>query len=76
MKGMTNTEAFEIALIKSKVSKSELAKKLGISLQALYNKINVDDEAEFKASEIVNITKILKLSKSERELIFFANSVE
>lgn len=74
MKGMTNTDAFEIALIKSKVSKKELAKKLGISLQALYNKIN--NEAEFKASEIANITEILKLSKLEREQIFFANIVE
>lgn len=74
MKGMTNTEALEIALIKSKTTKKELAKKLGISQQALYNKLC--NLAEFKASEIAKATEMLKLSKEDREHIFFANTVE
>ena len=74
MKAKTNTDVLEIALIKSKITKKELASKLGISLQALYNKLN--NEVDFKASEIVKTTEILNLSKKEREQIFFAGNVE
>ena len=74
MKGLTNTGALEIALIKNKVTKKELANHLGISLQALYNKIR--NAAEFKASEIIVVTDILNLSADEREEIFFASNVE
>ena len=71
---MTNTDALEIALIKSKVTKKELAKKLGISLQTLYNKMG--NSVEFKASEIFKTSKILNLSDSEKEDIFFAQVVD
>lgn len=74
MKGMTNTNMLEIALIKSKITKKELASSLGISIQTLYNKLN--NEAEFKASEITKATEILNLNRTEREAIFFAKDVE
>ncbi len=74
MKGMTNTNMLEIALIKSKITKKELASSLGISIQTLYNKLN--NEAEFKASEITKATEILNLNRTEREEIFFAKDVE
>ena len=74
MKCVTNVEALEIELIKSKVSKKDLAKKLGISVQALYNKLN--SSAEFKASEIQKTSEILNLSYEKREKIFFAHKVE
>lgn len=71
---MTNSDMLEIALIKKKVTKKELASALGISLQALYNKIG--NSAEFKASEIVKAVELLGLTKGERERIFFARNVE
>lgn len=71
---MTNSDMLEIALIKSKVTKKELASALGISLQALYNKLS--NSVEFKASEIIKAAELLKLTKSERESIFFAQNVE
>jgi DNA-binding XRE family transcriptional regulator len=74
MKGMTNTNMLEIALIKSGITKKELANGLGISIQTLYNKLS--NEAEFKASEITKATKILNLNRTEREEIFFAKCVE
>ena len=43
-------------------------------MQALYNKLG--NETEFKGSEIAKTTELLKLSKSEREQIFFAGNVE
>lgn len=71
---MTNADLLEIALIKCKISKKELAEHIGISHQALYNKLN--NVAEFKASEIFKISELLNLSGSERESIFFAHQVE
>lgn len=71
---MTNTKLLEIALLRNDVSKKELAAILGISLQALYNKIK--NKAEFKASEISQIAKTLKLSRREKESIFFARCVD
>ena len=74
MKCVTNVEALEIELLKKKVTKKELAEKLGISLQALYNKLN--SSAEFKASEIRKTSEILNLSYAQKEKIFFAYKVE
>lgn len=50
-------------------SVSFIAIKLGISRESLYNKMN--GVTEFKASEIVNLTKLLNLSKETRDDIFF-----
>lgn len=71
---MTNTLELEIAIKRARISKKELAKKLNISLQTLYNKIS--NTVEFKASEISELCNILKLSNKERDLIFFAVSVD
>lgn len=71
---MTNTLELEIAIKRARISKKELAKKLNISLQTLYNKIS--NTVEFKASEISELCNILKLSNKKRDLIFFAVSVD
>ncbi len=71
---MTNTTALEIALLRNKTTKRALAEQLGISLQTLYNKIG--NVAEFKASEIIKISEVLKLNSKEREIIFFAKNVD
>ena len=66
---MVDTIEFEALLIRKKCSKRELAKKIGITEQALYNKIN--NVTEFKASELYAISKILKIPIDDK--IFFNN---
>ena len=56
-----------------KCSTGELAKMLGITREALYNKIR--NETEFKASEISRVAKVLNLTQREINEIFFAKSV-
>ena len=63
-----------IELLKSKISDSgitmvALSKKSGIVRETLYNRLS--GIGEFTASEIVGLSEALKLSKGERELIFF-----
>ena len=57
------------SIIKDKgMTMTSVAKKLNLSRETLYNRINNGD---FKASEIVEITRILSLSRKERDNIFF-----
>lgn len=63
-----------IELLKDKISESgitmvALSRKAGILRETLYNRLS--GIGEFTASEIVGLTAALKLSKTERELIFF-----
>ncbi|WP_329385670.1 toxin-antitoxin system, antitoxin component, Xre family protein [Anaerofustis butyriciformans] len=67
---MTNTKAFIKKKFESGLSYSYLAKKIGISREALYKKR--DNVTEFKASEIAILTKEMKLSKEERDNIFLS----
>lgn len=67
---MTNTVAFEVALVKAGKTKKATAAALGISEIALYRKIN--NITEFKASEIFTLKSFLRLSDFERDAIFFA----
>lgn len=57
-------------LIALSMPRSELAGHLGISITTLNYKLN--GIQEFKLSEIQKICTILKLSKKERDNIFFA----
>lgn len=71
---MTNAIELEYILNKMRMTKKEFASLLGISLQALYNKLN--NKVEFKASEIINACRILKLKDTERDKIFFDTKVD
>ena len=51
-----------------------IAKKMGISRQSLYLKIQ--GKRELKVSEIEKISDILRLNETERNLIFFADFVD
>lgn len=51
-----------------------IAKKIGITREGFYKKLN--NETEFKASEISALQKILRLSNRKRDEIFFAKEVE
>ena len=47
-----------------------IAEKTGVSRETLYNKLN--GIVDFKASEILSISDVLRLSVKERDEIFFA----
>ena len=71
---MTNTELFAKA-VESKGLKMEfIAKQVGITSQALRNK--VANRTEFKASELDAIKKVLGLNNKDFMTIFFSQSVE
>lgn len=67
---MTDSNKFEAALIIRGKSKNDIAKLINRSLQTVYNKIN--NVVDFKGKEIAAISDFLKLSKRERDEIFFA----
>jgi DNA-binding phage protein len=58
----------------SGISVTAIARKMGITREGLYKKLN--NKTEFKASEIVLMQKILSLSNKKRDEIFFAKKVE
>jgi DNA-binding phage protein len=67
---MTDSALLRAAIRSSGYKMSYIAEKLGITPQGLYKKI--ENRSEFKASEILILTKVLGLSSKERESIFFA----
>ena len=68
---MTDSELLKSEIEKSGISITFIARKLGITREALYKKIK--NETEFKASEIAKMQYILNLSDKKRDDIFFAN---
>lgn len=65
----------DIKLLKKKIKDSGMtitfiAKKTGMLRETFYNRMRKN--GDFRASEIAALTKILNLSKSERDCIFFA----
>lgn len=71
---MTNTELLKKKIEESGISITFLAEKCGISREYFYKKIN--NETEFKQSEIAVLTNLLRLNQSERDSIFFARKVD
>ena len=71
---VTDSAALKKCIAESGISISFTAKKMGITREGFYKKLNGD--TEFKASEISCIKNILGLSANERDRIFFANEVE
>ena len=51
-----------------------IAEKMGLSRQSLYLKLN--GLREFKASEMIKICDILRLTSEEKNFIFFADKVD
>lgn len=68
---MTNTKLLRNEIDKSGMSITFIARKIGITRECFYKKMN--GENEFKASEIVTLSSILRLSMEKREKIFFAS---
>lgn len=71
---MVNSNALKNIIEKKGMKYLYLAKKLNLSAYGLSKKIN--NETEFKASEIVKLCEILKIDVIERDGIFFANQVD
>lgn len=66
---MVDRVELETILCRMQISKKQLAERLDISLQGLYNKLN--NNTEFKASEIKKMCTFLKLNQHQVRLIFF-----
>lgn len=71
---MTDSEALSKAIENSGLKLTFIANKLELSREGFYRKLN--NQTEFKASEIVKLQDILNLSNKERDKIFFTNKVE
>lgn len=72
---MTNTNELLREINNSGLKKSWIAKKIGLSYHGLQKKINNDNE--FKASEIMMLCDILHIVSAERrEEIFFVHNVD
>ena len=71
---MTDTKKLNDAILESGIKITAIANKLGISREGFYKKLN--NETEFKASEISAMQRILGLTNKKRDEIFFASKVE
>lgn len=69
---MVNTRLLEETIRNSGMTMVAVAEKSGILRETLYNKLR--GTSEFKASEITNLSKVLRLSTKERDDIFFNTS--
>lgn len=77
MKGgicLTNSVLLSHEISESGMTITFIARKIGITREGFYKKLN--NETEFKASEIVILQSLLRLSNKKRDEIFFAKRVE
>ncbi len=70
---MTDTELLRRVIAKSGLKYQFLAAYIGITPYGLQKKI--ENESEFKASEIDRLSSALKLSNAMRDKIFFARKM-
>lgn len=71
---LTDSKKLSDEITDSGMTITAIAKKIGITREGFYKKLN--NETEFKASEISALQKILRLSNKKRDEIFFAKEVE
>lgn len=70
---MTNVELLLKKIEDSGMTVKAVAEKSGILRETFYNRLKNPD---FKASEIVALTETLRLSKKDRDSIFFSGKSE
>ena len=68
---MTDSEALNKVIENSGLKLTFIARALKLSREGFYKKLN--NQTEFKASEIVKMQEILNLSNEQRNKNFFAN---
>lgn len=66
---MANMDLLRAKIDGSGISLTFIAARCGITRNSLYNKL--DGKSEFKASEILFLTRVLHLTPAERDAIFF-----
>ena len=71
---MTDSKKLSDEIADSGITITAIAKKLGITREGFYKKLN--NETECKASEISALQKILRLTNKKRDEIFFAQEVD
>lgn len=71
---MTNSELLSEVISEFGITITALSKRIGITREGFYKKLN--NETEFKASEISAIQQILQLTNEKRDEIFFGEKVE
>lgn len=71
---VTNTALLKKIINESGLKYDYIAEKIGISRQSLWMKIN--DNSEFKASEIQKLCSVLNIQRDKRDSIFFLSSVD
>lgn len=69
---MTDSTLLNEEIVDSGITITAIARKLGITREGLYKKIN--NETEFKASEILSMQRILNLTNKKRDSIFCKQS--
>ena len=70
---MTDVNALRRSIENSGMTVTFVAEKAGIVRETLYNRMKTGD---FKLSEICSISRVLSLSRDERDEIFFADDCE
>lgn len=65
---MTNVEKLKTSIKDSGIPISEIARRSGILRETLYNRF---DTGDFKISEVEALSSALKLTKKQRDDIFF-----
>ena len=65
---MANVKLLREKIEQSGMSITFISEKCGISRETFYNRM---EKPDFKASEIVSLTNVLRLSREDRDLIFF-----
>lgn len=71
---MTDLELLKKKINESGITMIAISKKTGIVRETLYNRLK--GKGEFNVSEIVALTKVLEMSKTERDEIFFGEKAE
>lgn len=69
---MADVKALRKKIEDSGMSISFVARKMGMTRESFYNRMNKPD---FRASEIVALTNILRLTKKERDAIFLTKKL-
>ncbi len=70
---MVNSNMLKKKIDDSGMKIKYVAVQIGLTPAGFYKKIN--NESEFKVSEVVAITRVLGLSSNERDEIFFGSDV-
>lgn len=70
---MTDVEKLKKCIDDSGMTITFVAEKTGILRETFYNRLKTGD---FKLSEICALSKVLRLSRDERDSIFFGNKSE